>query len=68
VPAHLQAVAGVVKEADTASVSRRPNSMIAVSIVRLLAFSWASTSKPSSRSALATARTSFTGLRNGVSR
>ena len=42
--------------------------MIAVSIVRLLAFSWARTVKPSPRSVVAIARTSFTGLRSGSSR
>ena len=42
--------------------------MIAASIVRLVAFSWARTVKPSSRNRCAIARTSFTGLRSGDSR
>ncbi len=42
--------------------------MMAASIVRLVAFSWAMTVKPSSRSRCAIARASFTGFRSGASR
>jgi hypothetical protein len=64
----LQAVAGIVEEAD-AALGEPPSELHDRALHRALAgVLVAETVKPSSRSVLAIARASFTGFRSGVSR